>query len=236
MYGSTLKEQVLKLCDAHNTHYVAFCIESSITNFRLDYAVRDVYKGTRDKVKTHRALPYLSDIFKWIKYYFPATIYRGCENDDVFSLLSEKYKDYIGQLVYCANDSDLLAIPGKHHNVRSGMIREVEYPGEILYKTGKLFATGYYNTYSKMLTGASKENFKGVKGLGKKGAYKLLKDCTTEQEMIDVVVDAYYQKYGAIARPMIEEAGILCKLLKYTSFQDPIVTNFPNLVTKKLTW
>lgn len=236
-YSTTLRDHILRLCHDFNTPYVVISMEVSLSNFRHKYAVSKDYKGNRDKAKMEKYLPYIRDVFKWSKIYLPAIIHGGIENDDVISLLGNKYGPD-SNLVFIANDVDMLAVPGTHYNLRSCLITRVTLPGTIEYKEGKCKATGHYNIWSKIIKGSPKENYPGIKGAGDRKAYELLKNCNTEEDMIQVTTEAFYTTYGIEkGKLLLEEGYSLCNLLRHNpSFVDPPVTDFVQYCNNKLVW
>jgi 5'-3' exonuclease len=64
--------------------------------------------------------------------------------------------------------------------------------------------------YKQMLVGDVTDNIHGIKGVGKVKADKLLADCQSEQEMIDIVWEQYqlHFKEDALSR-MEENVGLL---------------------------
>lgn len=100
--------------------------------------------------------------------------------------------DYLGihqtdDTVICSLDKDLLQIPGKHFQwAISGAnwskpdthLEQNELEGIRLF-------------YEQCLKGDKSDNVKGIEGIGDAKAKKLLKDCKTEKEMLDVLLDKY---------------------------------------------
>ena len=210
-------------------------MESSQSCFRRKYAKTKDYKGTRDKSKTDTYMPYINEMFQWLRMYVPSTHYYGIENDDVFSIVGNKHS----HVTMVGNDSDLLAIPGKHYNLRNNSIKYVSNPGDIDYRTGdKIKATGSFNTWAKILTGAAKENYSGLKGVGAKRAYEILKDCSTAEEMEYTVTLEFYKRLGPDeGKTKLEEGYILCKLLEdLEGFVEPFAIDFPEYAKDKLVW
>lgn len=240
LYASTIRDHILKLCNNFGTDYVVLCRETSLTNFRIRIAKSKGYKSHRPKAKEKLKvyLPYLHDVFKWANLFLPATLFKGIENDDVFSLISYKYEQYKEQIYICGNDSDLLAIPANHFNIKKNNLVKVRLPGSINDNGKKIVATGIYNKWFKIIAGASKENYEGVKGLGPKRTYNLIKDCKDEEELKTVAIEAFYTTYGPeLGKEKLEEGYSLCNLLKRNqSFVDPLVTNFTKYASLKLIW
>lgn len=89
--------------------------------------------------------------------------------------------------IICSLDKDLAMIPGKHF--------QWEISGKGWSKPDRFFEQteleGSRLFYEQCLKGDTSDNIKGLKGIGNKTANKMLKGCTTEQEMFNVVRGAY---------------------------------------------
>ena len=142
-----------------------------------------------------------------------------------------------------ANDSDLLAIYGNHLNMKSNLeftidkdvieLRETVKIDILTYKetkTKKLYTTGIFNTYSKILKGASKENYKGLKGYGDVKVYEILKDCKTELDMQKVCIEHFKLHYTDYIN-QLQIAFQLCYLIEYNNtFTIPIANNIKETI------
>jgi DNA polymerase-1 len=100
--------------------------------------------------------------------------------------------DYLGihqskETVICSLDKDMLQIPGLHYQWQFGTAKwtkEEKFLDQSELEGSRLF-------YEQCLKGDVADNVKGIKGLGEKTATKLLKDCQTEKEMLDVCLEKY---------------------------------------------
>ena len=193
-YKDTLKEHIRRICQVTKATYFCIILEKSSTNFRKEIAVSKDYKGqrvsNREKIQTY--LPYLNEVFTYIKAKLKPVTYLNVENDDILSILGHKYNN----VIIVGNDSDLLSIPGKHYDLRQNVLFEVSLPGMLSFHKGKLYSTGYYNTFSKILKGSQKENYSGVLGCGSKKAFELLREAKTENEMFAIALKHFTSVYG----------------------------------------
>jgi len=123
---------------------------------------------------------HLMDCTQYLIEKYGAIVIDGMEADDAMSI--EQYKDPDTSCIVSL-DKDLDMVPGGHYNWVRG-----EY-----YEVKELDGLRWF--YTQVLTGDSVDNIKGLKGIGPKGAQKLLKDCNTEKEMFDVCVDKYNQRH-----------------------------------------
>lgn len=109
---------------------------------------------------------------------------NGYEADDACGI----HQCSDGSTIICGIDKDLLQIPGKHYQwpiIRKG---EVVRPGLYHYIDEE---TGWRNLFTQALTGDTSDNIKGVYGIGKVKAAKILEDCHTEEEMFQRVIECY---------------------------------------------
>ena len=190
----SIRSHVRSLLTQFETDKFNIILEDSKRNFRIKEAKSKEYKGQRrtDKAKDNITayLPYLSDCFKEIKQRYKPLCYWNVENDDVIGILSQRIN-----CIICANDVDMLAVPGIHFNIKSHKTTLVSYPGTIELIDGKIKATGLFQCYAQVIKGSQKENYSGLKGYGDKGTYEALKDCKTEAEMQSVCVSLFQRTY-----------------------------------------
>ena len=143
---------------------------TSVTNFRYATAVTYPYKGNRAaSVKPEHYEALHRFIVK-----LGAIEAHGEEADDRVARDSVS-GDYI--LVHV--DKDLNQLEGWHYNPVTG----AEYYIERL--------EGLYNFYIQMLMGDSTDNIKGIPGMGKVGAAKVLVGAHSENEMCTRVLEQY---------------------------------------------
>lgn len=105
------------------------------------------------------------------------TAKNGYEVDDVLGYLQTKAAPQ--STVIFSIDKDLLQIPGYHFNLDNPTLTYV-----MPYEGIKQF-------YLQMLIGDPVDNVKGVDGVGKVGAEKLLKGLLTEDDMYSIVYNQY---------------------------------------------
>jgi 5'-3' exonuclease len=239
-HSTTMREHLERLLDIHSTDKYVIFTEKSKSNFRLSVAYSKGYKenrqSNRDSVDNY--LPYLNDCFRVLKE-FGTALYLGIENVDAISISKNRFKNHYNTII-CGDDSDLLSIEGDHYRLRRNESMSVSGIGSIeVNSKGKLIATGLYSTYSKIIKGSQKENYSGLKGLGDKAAYNLLKDLSTEEEMRDLCVDLFTQTFGyRDGIKKLDEGFRLCYLLKENSnfITPPIKTYNKSKCTNKFSF
>ena len=163
---NTLIFEELKKCEEYQ------CFISGSTNFRFNIAKTQPYKGNREKLKRPKHLECLREhiVSKW-----GATISVNKEADDDVSIAATLHP----YSIIAAIDKDLDQIPGSHYN----------YVKKQFYNIGKF--EGLKNLYKQALVGDVADNIKGIKGIGKVKADKILKECFTEKDLYDTVLSCY---------------------------------------------
>lgn len=176
-------DQLLDNCitDLRATEFKFYLTGS--TNFR--FQIYPEYKANRLDVPKPRHLPAMRE---YLVNAYNAIVSDGCEADDLLGVDQDKES---GTTTIVSLDKDLLMIPGNHYSwYIEGGPREKRWvrPAK---ETVVAPIEGLRHFYTQMLLGDPSDNIKGVKGIGKVKASAMLAHCTTEQEMFDVVYDAY---------------------------------------------
>lgn len=161
-----LVEQILS--DTKATKYKLFLTtENDPTSFRK--LLYPEYKANRKQPKP-KFLPvcrqYLID--QW-----DATVTVGYEADDALGM------GQTTESIICTIDKDLMMIPGLHYNFVKKEFHEVTEP-----QAQRTF-------YTSMLVGDPADNIKGVPGIGKAKAPRILDGCETEEELCETVRSSY---------------------------------------------
>jgi hypothetical protein len=231
-YKQTISEHFDKLCSENNTDKYILYLENSRSNFRNSIGKTHVYKGHREakRDKISEYLPFLEGVFEELRCNYNPVTYYGVENDDALSLSSLYLKETkLFNPVICGDDSDLLQIEGDHYKLRKNIKFTITQPGHIeLDAKGKLIATGIYATYSKIIKGAVKENYKGLHGYGDKKVFTLLSPLTEESDMRKLCFDLFVKEFGyneGIKK--VQEGFRLCYLLRSNKhFKFPTVQTY----------
>lgn len=146
-------------------------------NFRKE--IYPEYKGNRTAEKPKHLL----DLREWAITKANAEVSQHqLETDDYLGIYQATEGTTIVSL-----DKDLLQIPGKHYRWAIATAKWSK-PEQYITQTD---LEGLRLFYEQCLKGDVSDNVKGVKGVGEKGATKLLAPCTTEREMIDVCLEQY---------------------------------------------
>jgi len=157
------------LVDLNTEEYIIFC--TGDTNFRKE--IYSEYKGNRVGVPKPTYLPACKE---HLREHWNAIESVGCEADDLVGI--EHYKNDCESIVVSI-DKDLLQFQGLNFNPKT-KVRRLISPMEGL----KFF-------YTQLLQGDTADNIKGVPGIGKVKAERLLRDATTEEEMFTICRELY---------------------------------------------
>ena len=142
-------------------------------NFRVELAKTVPYKGTRPTEKP----VHLQALREHLVSSWGFVVVDGIEADDAVGI--EAYKLPEDETIMVHIDKDLNQFRGHHYNYRK---KEKYYVSEF---------EGWYNFYLQILTGDRIDNIEGLKGIGPAKGAKILKDCTTVEDLYDAVLKAY---------------------------------------------
>lgn len=194
------------------TSYI--CVLSGKTNFRNDIANQQPYKGNREGfVKPYN----WKTVGDHIMESYNHIVVDGFEADDWMGI--EQRKDPENTII-ASRDKDLKTVFGYHYRWACG-----ERQPEVLTHWISEFDAKHF-FFHQMLTGDTTDNICGCgqkkemmwggkltmrrKGIGEKAAIQLLSDCSTVQELYDVVSQCYQNEFGdAWEEVMLENARLL---------------------------
>lgn len=169
---SRLESTMVELCmDLECDDYKGFLTGKG--NFRVELAKTVPYKGTRPTEKPI----HLQALREHLVTSWGFVVVDGIEADDAVGI--EAYKLHEDESIMVHIDKDLNQFRGHHYNYRK---KEKYYVSEF---------AGWYSFYLQILTGDRIDNIEGLKGIGPAKGAKILKDCTTVEELYDAVLKAY---------------------------------------------
>jgi hypothetical protein len=152
-------------------------------DFNYRYEIYPDYKANRAKNVTselNRFVPTLRKLAVASELAIEAT---GREADDLLRIWAEEARRAGDPFVICSIDKDLLMIPGKHYRIREQEIIEIT-PDD---------ARRRY--YEQVLKGDPTDNIPGAPGIGDVKAKAILRDCNTDEEFQEVIVETYIAQY-----------------------------------------
>ena len=126
--------------------------------------------------KAHRTKPkpqHLPMVELFLQQHYGAIRIHGLETDDALGILQQE------RSIICSIDKDLLQVPGLHYNWVTNSFTEVSD------------LEGIKQFYSQLLIGDVADNIKGIKGVGKVKAEKLLRDIDDPDDMFNIVRKEY---------------------------------------------
>lgn len=144
-------------------------------NFRYD--IYPEYKANRTAPKPR----HLKELERYLIDKYSATVADGCEADDLLGIAQCSSTDTI----ICSLDKDLRMIPGNHYSFEiSGTVKGNRWtrPAERVFVEP---FDGLRHFYKQCLVGDTADNVKGVRGIGKTKAEKILAGARTERALFD---------------------------------------------------
>ena len=137
------------------------------------------YKANRDS----KIVPkYRKQLKQHLIKEWDAVVCDGYEADDGCGM------NQTNDTIICGIDKDLWQIPGHHYSwpiIRKGEIVRKALHQEITEEQGMR------NFFIQVLTGDTSDNIKGVYGIGKKKAFKILEHISNEIDMYNKVLEVY---------------------------------------------
>lgn len=151
--------------------------------FRHPHLKTIKYKENRKDTEKPMFYSLARDILQDI---FSAEVAVDMEADDLLGIRQGS------DTIIASVDKDLLMIPGKHYNLRTGKrITVKEGLGSLSFKGGKLTGGGFKWFCAQMLTGDTIDNIPGVRGIGPTKAFRLLRNTRSIKKAWEVVVNTY---------------------------------------------
>jgi len=167
---STFVEELLSPIDIRG--YDGYLTGSN--NFRNEIAVTAPYKGNRKDVAKPVHYQLLRD---YLQHQWGFVMIQDQEADDAIGIRAYELNDE--EYIIMTIDKDLDMIKGWHYN----FVKNERY----FVKEEDTLRT----FYKQILTGDRTDNIIGLKGTGPVKADKVLKECETEEEMYEAVLEAY---------------------------------------------
>lgn len=170
---------VLKLIREYSPDYLVVAMDGKEKTFR--HIMYEPYKATRDAAPEdlHTQVPIINNILKALK--IPSITMEGYEADDIIATLSEEATRHGIDTIMFTGDKDLLQLVDEHtFALRPAKKNEKFYQlmGDIEVEEMLGIKPSQIVDYLSLL-GDSSDNIPGVKGIGEKGAAKLLQQFGT---------------------------------------------------------
>ncbi len=174
---------------------ISFCEYFITPRLSIRKHLFNEYKANRD-VKINTMTKWANKVRKYLLDSNFATVKLGFEADD---LIADRAKE-LGQseCIIISLDKDLLQIAGIHFNFYRKPSKEKDAFGNRIKNECKGLIIvnekeAEYNFWLQMLTGDQTDNVKGIKGIGKVKAAKILESSDNFEQ---TVIDTYKNIYG----------------------------------------
>lgn len=170
------------------TSYIIFL--SNTPYFR--HIIYPEYKAQRSKYKS--PLKWLKTLKAYLKENYNTYTMKDVEADDLCAYEIYRLRGLKEKVVLCSPDKDLLkSIPGSHFNYKYNMDK-----GDVVKGTWEhtMPEDALKFFWTQMLEGDTADNIKGVDGIGKVGAKKIVDDVKYKNEYPGAILNIYIQKYG----------------------------------------
>ena len=197
-------------CDRIDEIITQIIVDTNSTNYRLFLEIEDnitfrkilnpIYKANRKAalpVNAREAKDYI------IQTYNPF-LSIGVETDDsiisTFKHLTDNYP--LSDVIIAANDKDYLTYPINHYDLYYGRFGDMSSISK---------EEANYNFHKQLLTGDAVDNVKGIKGMGSKGAEKVLSLSTPSNYFLNVC-RAYKKAYKGKWKDQVRLNYLMLKL------------------------
>jgi len=176
-----VEQKIESIRTESNSDKIECFLTHSRSNFRLDIATVAPYKGQRPSEK-----PFHWQLIRdYIASQYDCTEVRGHEADDIIADLAREDPD----AVICSRDKDLDTVPGWHFRWKCGETQ----PQKMYYLSDK--DADSFLAY-QMIVGDQVDNIKGIPGVGKARAVKILQECDTWSKQVKAIAEAYVYFIG----------------------------------------
>lgn len=187
------------IVDTNSTSYRVFLESKGNTTFRK--ILNPSYKSNR----VGKELPAnMVEIKDYVIQTYNPYLSVGVETDDsiisTFKYLTDKYP--LTDVIIAANDKDYLTYPINHYDLYHGRFGDMNSINEL---------EASYNFYKQLLTGDAVDNVKGIKGMGGKGAEKVL-SLSTQSSFFLNVCRAYKKVYKGKWKDQLRLNYLMLKL------------------------
>lgn len=191
------------------TSYHIYLSSNKIKTWRFEIATIKPYKGNRGATEKpiHWEL-----IRENLMLHHPCTDVEFIEADDALSIAQYvDYKENEGdpekcKTIICTRDKDLRMVPGWQYGWPCGTQKETSLFFQDEVSGLRLF-------YQQLCTGDSTDNILGLYGVGKASSLvKKVELLDTEQNMFNLVADAYQDRFGSYWELFMRENGLLLKM------------------------
>jgi 5'-3' exonuclease len=197
-------------------------------NFREEVATLKKYKGNRKDAKPF----HYQNLKEYAKASYNVQFVDGLEADDLMCIEQTNRLKLLDTII-CSRDKDLRQCQGFHYGWECGLQPEygpkrVKGFGEIkLISPSKLTGTGNLFFYAQCLMGDPVDNIPGLPKCGPVKAYKTLKECKTDEEAYEKVLELYNKHYEEEGKERLEEQAKLLWMVREMEDDKPVMWRAP---------
>ncbi|MCB9072080.1 MAG: DNA polymerase I [Bdellovibrionaceae bacterium] len=195
---------VVKLLKEIKPDYVAFCFDRPEPSFRKD--IYEEYKANRSEMPEDLVpqVPYIKKLTEALG--IPMFEQAGFEADDIIGTLAQLHKNHKLDVVIVSGDKDFSQLINKHVTMLDTMKDKLFDEKEVKEKWG---VTPQQFIDYLAITGDTSDNIPGVRGVGPKGAEKLLAEYKDLEDIYAHIED--------IKNPNIQKKLLESKEMAFTS-------------------
>ena len=177
IYGTV--SSFLKLIDRYNPEHIAISFDRREKTFR--HEITETYKANRPPApdELHAQVEPIKEFFRLIN--IPEISKAGFEADDTLATIAEKYKDRI-EIIIVTGDKDFAQLVDERVMLYDPFKEVVTKTADVIKKYG--LKPEQFVDYLA-ICGDSADNIPGVKGIGPKGATKLLQEFGTLEKIYE---------------------------------------------------
>jgi len=182
----------VKLLKDVKPDYIAFCFDRPEPSFRKE--IYDDYKANRSEMPDDLVpqIPYIKQLSEALG--IPMFERAGFEADDLIGTLAHYGQTHKMQVVIVSGDKDFCQLINKNVTMYDTMKDLVTDEAKVLEKYG-IPAENFIDYLA--LCGDSSDNIPGVKGIGPKGAQKLIEQFKT--------IEGIYKKIDEVKNPKLQQ-------------------------------
>ncbi|MCU0498042.1 MAG: DNA polymerase I [Anaerolineae bacterium] len=224
VYGFT--RVLLDILEKDKPNYLAVSFDMGMSGRETLY---EAYKGTREKMETDLEvqLPRIAQVVE--AFNIPILALEGYEADDVIGTVTQQAQAQGVQVRIITGDRDLLQLLNDQVIVQLPTFKGEDELYDVARFTQKYGVRPDQWVDMKALMGDNSDNIPGVKGIGEKGALKLL----TDYDTLDGIYANLDQITGANHKKLLEgrDSAYLSRELARLRLDVPITLNLEKCVT-----
>lgn len=183
--------------DIKDCDYIYPFLKTGGKNYRNNITINSTeYKAHRkeknkSQLEYEKHIPIIKQMLLENHNFIPFN--RAMEVDDIVNIYSNYFKKNNQKHLIVHWDKDLNCIEGEHLICgRKGNKRVlVDYFGKLEFENKKCTGYGLIWKYYQLIKGDVADEIKGIKGMGDKKTYELLKNIKTEEELKEITLNLY---------------------------------------------